>query len=150
MLILQIMDFKQLFLRLELVWHYYQPSPVRGWTSAFLLAVHRLCGVIKAQDGLAISQGKIPWYTPPWLGIESGPRRGQTARGELSHWAIITGLAQVIWNCVLHHDHHFQIWFCRLNVLFLWLNMTYHLNFHYKKTFYVLWANQVNIMEDPS
>ena len=25
-----------------------------------------------------ISQGKIPWNTPPWLGIEPGPRGGQT------------------------------------------------------------------------
>jgi len=38
---------------------FYQPSSVRGWTSAFLLAVHRLGGVIEpfsatlAQDGLA-------------------------------------------------------------------------------------------------
>ena len=33
-----------------------------------------------AQDGLAECDqpGKIPWNTPPWLGIEPGPRGGQT------------------------------------------------------------------------
>jgi len=67
-----------------------QPSSVHGWTSAFLLAVHRLCGVFEGRLShflprwlrrgwqSAISQGKIPWNTPPWLGIEPGPRGGQT------------------------------------------------------------------------
>jgi len=69
---------------------FYQPLSVRGWTSAFFLAVHRLCGVIEGRLShflprwlrtgwqSAISQGKIPLNTPPWLGIEPGPRGGQT------------------------------------------------------------------------
>jgi len=66
---------------------FYQPLSVRGWTSAFLLAVHGLCGVILShflprwlRTGWqsVISQGKIPWDTPPWPGVEPGPRRGQT------------------------------------------------------------------------
>ena len=63
---------------------FHQPSSVHGWTSAFLLAVHRLCGVIEGRLShflprwlrtgwqSAISQGKIPWNTPPWLGIFQG------------------------------------------------------------------------------
>ena len=78
----------------------YQPSSVRGWTSAFLLAVHRLCGIFEGRLShflprwlrtgwkSAISQGKIPWNTAPWLGIEPGPW-GKTD-SELSHWAIMT------------------------------------------------------------
>jgi len=69
---------------------FYQPLSVHGWTSAFLLAVHSLCGVIEGRLShflprwlrtgwqSAISQGKIPWNAPPWLGIEPGPRGGQT------------------------------------------------------------------------
>jgi len=69
---------------------FYQPLSVHCWTSAFLLTVHRLRDVIEGRlshflprwlrtgwQG-AISQGKIPWNTPPWLGIEPGPRGGQT------------------------------------------------------------------------
>jgi len=63
---------------------------VHGWTSAFLLAVHRLCSVIEGRLShflprwlragwqSAIGQRKIPWNTPPWLGIGPGPRGGQT------------------------------------------------------------------------
>jgi len=63
---------------------------VHGWTSAFLLAVHRLCGVFEGRLShflphwlrtgwqSAISQEQIPWNTPPWLGNEPGPRGGQT------------------------------------------------------------------------
>ena len=69
---------------------FYQPSSIHGWTSAFLLTVHRLCGVFEGRLGhflprwlrtgwqSVISQGKIPWNTPPWLGNEPGPRGGQT------------------------------------------------------------------------
>jgi len=58
---------------------------VGGWTSTFLLTVHRLCGVIEGRLSYllphwlrtgwqsVISQGKIPWNTPVWLGIEPGP-----------------------------------------------------------------------------
>ena len=68
---------------------FYQPSSVRGGISAFLLAVHRLCGVVEGRLShflprwprpgwqSAISQGKISWNTPPWVGIELGPRGGQ-------------------------------------------------------------------------
>ena len=59
------------------VFFFYQPSSVRGWTSAFLLTVHRLCGVI---------EGRLSHFLPRWLrtdwqsaGIEPGPRRGQWA-----------------------------------------------------------------------
>ena len=69
---------------------FYQPSSVREWNLAFLLAVHRLCGAIEGRLShflprwlrtgwqSVISQGKIPWNTPPWLGIEPGPQEGQT------------------------------------------------------------------------
>jgi len=65
---------------------------VHSWTSAFLLAVNRLCGVIEGRLShflqrwlrtgrqSVISRGKIPWNTPPRLGIESGPHGGQTVR----------------------------------------------------------------------
>jgi len=68
---------------------FYQPSSVLGWTSAFLLAVLRLCGVIEGRLShflprwlrigwqSVISQGKIPWNTQPWLGIEPGPQGGK-------------------------------------------------------------------------
>jgi len=35
--------------------------------------------VIPRRTRCVISQGKIPWNTPPWLGIEPGPWGGQTA-----------------------------------------------------------------------
>ena len=69
---------------------FYQPLSVRGWTSAFLLDFHRLCGAIEGRLSHFLphwlrtgwqsmtSQGIIPWNTPPWLGIEPGPRGGQT------------------------------------------------------------------------
>jgi len=58
-------------------------------TSSFFFAVHRLCGVIEGRLShflprwlrtawqSVISQGKIPWNTPSWLGIKPGPRGGQ-------------------------------------------------------------------------
>ena len=71
-----------------------QPLFVHGWTWAFLLYIHRLCGVVEgeiepfsahagsglAQDGLAECDqpGEIPWNTSPRLRIEPGPRGGQT------------------------------------------------------------------------
>ena len=67
----------------------YHISMVLGSWS-FLLAVHRLCGVFEGRLNhflphwlrtgwqSAISQGKISWNTPPWLGIELGPWGGQT------------------------------------------------------------------------
>jgi len=67
---------------------FHQPSSVRGWTSAFLLTVDRLCGVIEGRLShflprwlrtgwqSVISQWKIPWNTPPWLEIEPGPQGG--------------------------------------------------------------------------
>jgi len=77
------------FLPTELSWppafFSYQPSSVRGRTLAFLLAVHGLCGVIEGRLNhfllhwlrtgwqSVISQGTIPWNTPPWLEIEPGP-----------------------------------------------------------------------------
>jgi len=69
---------------------FHQQSSVRGWTSAFLLTAHRLCAVIEGRLShflprwlrtgwqSVISQGKIPWNTPLWLGSEPGPRGGQT------------------------------------------------------------------------
>jgi len=76
---------------IKTVFFLYQPL---SWTSAFLLAVHRLCGVIVpfsatlAQDVLAECDqpGKIPLKfsaveSKPWnrsRGIEPGPRGGQT------------------------------------------------------------------------
>jgi len=70
---------------------FYQPSTIRGWTSAFrLLDDHRLRGVIEGRlrhflprwlsTGWpsVISQRKTPWNTLPGLGIEPGPQGGQT------------------------------------------------------------------------
>jgi len=69
---------------------FFQPSSTHDWTLAFLLAVHRLCGVIEGRLShflqrwlrkgwqSVISQGKIPWNTPPWLRIEPGPQGRQT------------------------------------------------------------------------
>ena len=63
----------------------FQSLSVHDWTSACLLNVHRLCGAIEARLShflsrwlrtdwqRVISQGKIPWNTPPWLGIEPWP-----------------------------------------------------------------------------
>ena len=77
---------------------FFQPSSVHGWTSAFLLTVHRLCGVIEERLShflpcwlrmgwrSAVSQGKIPWNAPPWLGIEPGPRGGQTVSYSTELW----------------------------------------------------------------
>jgi len=36
----------------------YQPLSVHGWTSAFLLAVHRLCGVIEGLRSVVLSSGE--------------------------------------------------------------------------------------------
>ena len=80
---------------------FYQPLSARGWTSAFLLAVHRMCGVIEGRLShflprwlrtgwrSAISQGKIPWNTLPWLGIEPVPRRTDSEIHSVSQWAIV-------------------------------------------------------------
>jgi len=37
---------------------FFQPSSVHGWTLAFLLAVHRLCGAI---------EGRLSHFLPRWL-----------------------------------------------------------------------------------
>jgi len=47
-----------LYLVPQRLFFFYQPSSVRGWTSAFLLAVHRLCGVI---------EGRLSHFLPRWL-----------------------------------------------------------------------------------
>ena len=73
--------------------------------SAFRLAVHRLCGFVEGRLShflprwlrtgwqSVISQGKIPWNTPPCLGIEPGPQGGQTVSysTELSWLTILNG-----------------------------------------------------------
>jgi len=84
-------------------YNYLNPGPVAPVASAlntqlqhlpddmiFCLTVHRLCSVSEGRLGhflphwlrtgwqSVISQGKIPWNTPPWLGIEPGPQVGQT------------------------------------------------------------------------
>jgi len=50
---------------------FYQPLSVRGWTSAFLLAVHRLCGVI---------EGRLSHFMPRWLrtGWQSAISQGKS------------------------------------------------------------------------
>jgi len=82
---------------------FFQPLPVHGWTSASLLAVHRLCGVI---------EGRLSHFLPRWLrtGWQSAISQGfnplkysavagnwTRAMGrtdnELSHWAIMTDLS---------------------------------------------------------
>ena len=76
----------------------YRLSSIHGWTSAFLLTVRRLCGVVQGRLSLflppwfttgwqsVIRQGEIPWNTPPWLGIEPG-----RTDSERFHWPIMTG-----------------------------------------------------------
>jgi len=103
----------------------FQPSSIHGWTSAFLLAVHRLSGVLEQRLShflsrwlrtgwqSVISQRKIPWNTPPWLEIEPGPQRGQTVSyfTELS-WLtkslspLNIGYMHVVWICseIMVHD----------------------------------------------
>ena len=62
------------------------PFPILGLPPRCPQVVWCLWGEIEpfsatlAQDGLAEcdQSGKIPWNTPPWLGIEPGPRGGQT------------------------------------------------------------------------
>ena len=72
---------------------FYQPLSARGWTSAFLLAVHRMCGVI---------EGRLSHFLPRWLrtgwrsAISQGKsleilRRGwelNPGHGEDRQWAI--------------------------------------------------------------
>lgn len=91
-----------------MLWFYQQLS-VHGWNAAFLLYVRRLCGAIEESLGhfrphwlksgwqSGIRQGIILSNTPPKLGIECGPRRGQRRRGQtaryrysFSRWAIMT------------------------------------------------------------
>ena len=79
-----------LYMYVHFLFCFYQPSSVHSWTSAFLLAVHRSSGVIEGRLShflprwlrtgwqSVISQGKIPWNTTPWLGIEPEPRGWQT------------------------------------------------------------------------
>ena len=76
-------SFSQVSMHLQLF-----PSPLRGWTSAFLLAIHRLCGAIEGRLShllprwlktcwrSVISQGKIPWNTPTY-GWELSPGHGE-------------------------------------------------------------------------
>ena len=87
-----------------------QPLFVHCWTSAFLLVVHRLCGVIER---------RLSHFLPRWLRTgcdQSGknPLKYSAAVGnwtratgrtdsELSHWAIMTDLGNV-WCAML--------WFC--------------------------------------
>ena len=90
----------QCFYQLSHYPFFYQPSSVHGWTSAFLLAVHRLCGGLwgeielfsatLAQDGLAECDqpGKNPLKYSAMAGNWTRAT-GKTDR-ELSHRAIMT------------------------------------------------------------
>jgi len=78
--------------RVPFILFFFQPLTVRGWSSAFLLDDHRLCGAIEGRLSHFLphwlrtgwqsltGQGKIPWNTPPWLGVEFGLQGGQTMR----------------------------------------------------------------------
>ena len=108
----------KLFPKMKFGLFFLQPSSIHGWTSAFLLTVHRFCGVIerrlrhflprwlKTGWQSVISQGKIPWNTPPWLGIEPRPQGGQTVSysTELSwldiHVLFMTKLSQDHLECL--------------------------------------------------
>jgi len=82
-------------------WFFCLPKPLSlcGWTSAFLLVVHRLCGAIEGRLShflphrlwtgwqSVISQEKSPRNVPPWPGIEPGP---DCEIHSFSHWAIMT------------------------------------------------------------
>jgi len=102
-----------------------EPLFVHCWTSAFLLVVHRLCGVIEGRLShflprwlrtgwqSAISQGKIPWNTPPWLGNEPGPRGGQTV-------SYPTKLSWLTWQAILRGKcGHY--WWPQGQLLNLWV-----------------------------
>jgi len=70
----------------------FQPLSVHSWTSAFFLAIRRLCGVnvgrlnhclprwLRTGSQSVVSRGKIPWNTPSGLWIEPRPQGGQTVR----------------------------------------------------------------------
>jgi len=93
---------------------FFQPFSVHSWTPAFLLAVHRLCGVIEGRLShflprwlrmgwqSVISQGKSPWKTPLRLGLEPGPLKKQTVRFIHSPtellwlWLLICFVVQVV------------------------------------------------------
>ena len=62
------------------------------WLNFRFLNVHRSCSAIEGRMShflrrwlrtgwqSVINQKKIPWNTPPWLGIEPEPRGGETVR----------------------------------------------------------------------
>ena len=57
---------------------FYQPSSLRGWTSAFLLAVHRSCGVIEGR----LSHFLRRWLRTGWQSVISqGKSLGILRRG---------------------------------------------------------------------
>ena len=66
----------------ELIWwrplHAMSPQGVWYGIVDFEMALGRYPQVRHPLPIAAISQGKIPWNTPPWLGIEPGPQGGQT------------------------------------------------------------------------
>jgi len=49
---------KSLPIEVRMVFFVNQPLSVRGWTSAFLLDIHRLCGII---------EGRLSHFLPRWL-----------------------------------------------------------------------------------
>ena len=59
----------------------FQRLSVRGWTSAFLLAVHRLCGAVK---------GRLSHFLPCWLrtGWQSVISQGKSLETLCLHWEL--------------------------------------------------------------
>ena len=74
------------------------PLSVRGWTSAFLLPVHRLCAAIEGRLGhFLLAQDRLtecdqPGKNPLKYSAAAGNWTRATGRtdSELSHWAIMT------------------------------------------------------------
>jgi len=56
-----------MILQAALLSFFYQPSSVRGWTSAFILALHRLCGVIEGRLSHFLSR----WLKTGWQSVIS-------------------------------------------------------------------------------
>jgi len=77
-----------LYLPTYLFFFFFQPSFVHGWTSAFLLSVHRFCGAIEGIESFSVTLGSrrvrrvwsVRQKSLEILGIEPGPWGRQTVR----------------------------------------------------------------------
>jgi len=66
---------------------FYQPSSVRGWTLAFLLAVHRLCGVMEER----LSHFLPRWLRTGWQSVISQGKNPLKYSAVAENWTPATG-----------------------------------------------------------